>query len=134
MQDAANNHASPCPPKLAAQLDAWFLQQLVNAQGVWLHACYRAILPEALYDRAARGEKEGLREASDYARKMGYRLHRFEGRSELRRGEKLVAEFNPQITGEGESRHLELHAHILGQPVDLLALMRGTKLDPMEGA
>lgn len=114
--------------------ESWFLAQLMKGKMVWMHAVYRAILPDALYDKAASGE--GLLKAREYAKAQGYTVHEFRGDNpqhpgltEIRKAGLTVAIFEPKLVGAYEEAHLEFNATILGKPIDILALIRGTSLE-----
>lgn len=124
----------PATRQAKLQFEAWFLAQLMKAKAVWLHACYRAILPAPIFNLAAGGNQ--MAKCQEYVRQAGYSLHEFRGTSpqcpgmtELRKAGLTVAQFMPKLVGEKEEAHLEFEAHILGNPLDVLALMKNTALD-----
>ena len=112
--------------KSKQELENWFILQLQRAQSVWLHTCYRAILPDAIYAKVAAGN---IKLGSEYAKAQGYTIHFLAGGTEIRKAGLSVGRFIPKLVGEKEDAHLEFDASVLGNPVDVLALMKNTALE-----
>lgn len=109
-----------------AELENWFILQIQRGQSVWLHAVYRAVLPDAIYAKVAAGD---VNLGRDYAKSQGYTVHFLQGATEIRKEGLSVAMFRPKLVGEKEEAHLEFDASVLGNPIDVLGLMKNTALD-----
>lgn len=106
--------------------EGWFLAQVLKGQAVWLHSVYRAVLPQAIYDKVAKGD---FKLGTEYARSQGYSIHKYPGSTEIRKNGLVVAQFIPRLVGEREDAHLEFTATVLDQNIDVLALMKDTTLE-----
>lgn len=119
MEDTATKQAKQ-------ELEDWFVTQLQRGQAVWLHAVYRAVLPEAIYSKVAAGN---LALGTEYCKANGYAVKGYLGMTEILKNGLTVARFIPKLVGDKEDAHLEFDASVLGNPIDVLALMKNTALD-----
>ena len=99
--------------------DASIIQEILRRKAVWIHGCYKAILPPELYDLAKADNQ--LPRVTEWARNAGYSWHEMRGtaggETQLRRAGLVVAYFRPILVGSGATAQMDFKAEILGKAI-----------------